>query len=982
MRNMGNHGTRTLLALGMAAAVSAVQARGDDVWRGSTNAYSTVAWTDGAYWSQGTAPTNGGMARISAQKTSEINIDATSVSLDGLVLNGIATRFTGNAVTLSAGAPVSAPYGFYHFDNPLTLLGSARFDVTGGSNQTQAWNFVQLGGALSVAPGSVLTKTGSGELQLRAPTTADVVVEAGTLALGGTRRQSDAEAAGTISLHAGTRLALDGSGALGGMSVDAAAGATLLCKPENLLQFGEDGFAVGGASDVFLGDTARALADAYWKNSGITLKGKRRVTGPWTAEFTVTYEKSDTWDKAGAYAHTGLMFQNFQENTYSSWNSIFGPETANNPNVLISFTTYAGGASGKYFCWTNRVELASGTLPSAFTRVFTEEPYKNLYGWWAAGRTLKFHIEHDGAGGIDLRIDDLDFPELGPVEVHFENCDIAGTLGSDTAWVSIVSAGSATEPMKLTISSYSFVEGRDAGRKVTRYGGTVSATPDAPLAAEAAGSPGEPVAAIGGLTYADGASLTIDAAADSALDYPALGFEAYDGSGTLVKRGSGALALFSAATTAPDAVRLEEGALVLRDDACTVAPVSFTADDWYLRGTKNPGCFLNDNRLRLTPVDYDGTAGIVNFATLRTKRVLTQDWTLSATFRLSGNVNGWGQSLGFVFHNAPGGIETMDSAPSSIGLNVPNSVVLLNRFMNDWGRGSGRVLQVRTANNGGDPISTVDYRDVIATPYNRDVGMLLHHDAAAQTLTCIMTDIDAAVAFTNVFENVDFKANLGSDEGYIALGGGIGWFRCNIDLYDFRWSLDHPEEVAPGSVRYLESATVTAPAAAVVLHGSASGAVYGIGDVTLADGAGLRVLSREAPGTLAFDRFALEGTAAAEVDAESTLRLPAATVGTLSGVLAKSGAGTLALSGEPGLEETRVETGVLHLANQARVRGRVILTPEARVETDPGGLAYFENLRMGDAVLGAGSYTAETASWISGTGTIRVIRPTLTLILR
>ena len=118
------------------------------------------------------------------------------------------------------------------------------------------------------------------------------------------------------------------------------------------------------------------------------------------------------------------------------------------------------------------------------------------------------------------------------------------------------------------------------------------------------------------------------------------------------------------------------------------------------------------------------------------------------------------------------------------------------------------------------------------------------------------------------------------------------------------------------------------------------------------------------------------------MDAESTLRLPAATVGTLSGVLAKSGAGTLALSGEPGLEETRVETGVLHLANQARVRGRVILTPEARVETDPGGLAYFENLRMGDAVLGAGSYTAETASWISGTGTIRVIRPTLTLILR
>lgn len=112
MRNMGNHGTRTLLALGMAAAVSAVQARGDDVWRGSTNAYSTVAWTDGAYWSQGTAPTNGGMARISAQKTSEINIDAASVSLDGLVLNGIATRFTGNAVTLSAGAPVYARTGF------------------------------------------------------------------------------------------------------------------------------------------------------------------------------------------------------------------------------------------------------------------------------------------------------------------------------------------------------------------------------------------------------------------------------------------------------------------------------------------------------------------------------------------------------------------------------------------------------------------------------------------------------------------------------------------------------------------------------------------------------------------------------------------------------------------------------------------------------------------------------------------------------
>jgi len=459
---------------------------------------------------------------------------------------------------------------------------------------------------------------------------------------------------------------------------------------------------------------------------------------------------------------------------------------------------------------------------------------------------------------------------------------------------------------------------------------------------------------------------------DFAFDAPAsavgswqrgyLAFGTASGSGTLIKKGNGALGIqdgpdnpFTNAT-----VRLDAGGLVLRKLACE--PVTL-GDDFYLSKWASwaPG-----GALQTMPI-FSSIAG--NAVTAK-RHVVSQPWTSRFTFFV-GARNGAADGFSFFMHNDTRGVSAVGSAASGAGyLGVNKSVALEWNFYEGDSMSNTVVLGVNGAYTGARR-STLPIK---LTSISLETDMEIRHDPAAQTLALTMWQGTNTVA--TVISNVNIRAQVGDDLAYVGFGSGCGGQQCETRVKDFRFELTAPTNPLPVAVCLGTVAIPVGSSNTVSLATVVPNAAFSIGALQMGDGATIGLESLESNGgSLSVGPTALGGDAVFAVGGGTTLVLTNVTGGA---TVTKLGGGTLALTGATATygDATVLQGGTLSLAAPVLPPATdLYVTNSPTLNLAFTGKQFVHALYVNGAAMPGGRYTAAKTSWISGTGVLVVTYP-------
>jgi len=442
-------------------------------------------------------------------------------------------------------------------------------------------------------------------------------------------------------------------------------------------------------------------------------------------------------------------------------------------------------------------------------------------------------------------------------------------------------------------------------------------------------------------------------------------FGAASGSGTLIKRGNVALGVqdspdnpFTNAT-----VRLDEGGLLLRKLVCE--PVTL-GDDFYLspKASWAPG-----GALQTMPL-VGSTSG--NGVTAK-RHVVSQAWTARYTFFVGGR-GGQADSFSFFVHNDSRGPSALGGITADAGYGgIANSVALRwnyyegNAMSNtvEYGQNGGWVTTTRRSNL---PIKI--------TTIQLETDMVIRHDPVAKTLALTMSQ--GTNVFSTTFTGVDIPASVGGNLAYIGFGAGGGGAYCETRVKDFRFTLDTPTNPLPVSA-CLGTAILSAGSTNTVsLETVVPNAAFAIGTAQVGSGATLGLESVNANGgTLSVATNTLSGDAAFNVSAGTALSLANVTGGA---AVTKSGSGTLTLTGAAATYTgaTRLTAGTLSTdAARLPTATDLYVTTGATLNLAFTGKQYIHMLTVNGVRMPGGQYTAATASWITGSGTLVVTYPSV-----
>lgn len=437
-------------------------------------------------------------------------------------------------------------------------------------------------------------------------------------------------------------------------------------------------------------------------------------------------------------------------------------------------------------------------------------------------------------------------------------------------------------------------------------------------------------------------------------------FDAYSGSGTLVKRGLASLGILS--TNAQDvAVRVEEGGLVLRKELTEPLP---DADDGGWTFSHPTGGYGTEGGVRIGRC----TANNADSAHLRRRVRIAGRWRLSYDVYMLGYTTAGGTTvypadgIAVGFHNDSRGTAYLGSPYGSCGL-VGNS--LKNAFGFGWYVYNSSNLDkmgLMNADCKGFGFDT----SFAAVPMRNNT--LTHHvleyDGEAKTFTVTMTN-DAGGSVTQTYTDVDIPARVKDDYAWLAVGTGGGGVHAVVEFRRMKMEyLDETPDFLPERA-LLGRVDVTADDTPVTLETARTGTVFRLSEnVSVADGATLRAVSSVEPATLTMGALSLGEGATLAGDGATPIRADALTLAD----------DTLALDGA--VVELSAKDA---LAKDATLR----LKGGAKVKLDYAGTMQIDGIEVDGVALPRNLYSADAVDWIvpgstgrlsTGQGTVLILR--------
>ena len=444
-----------------------------------------------------------------------------------------------------------------------------------------------------------------------------------------------------------------------------------------------------------------------------------------------------------------------------------------------------------------------------------------------------------------------------------------------------------------------------------------------------------------------------------------IAFEKLTGTGTLVKRGTAAFGLLGDIdrSTAHAALRLEEGGLILRKTSSEPVDLTASRTDWIFSPLGQWGA---DGTLQVCPAlnDSHGTG-------TTTRRVrIDRPWTADFSFTPTNGSPSPADAFCLFLHNdtrGPGHSEGKYGAAGFQGM-TPSFGICWYFFP---GNQDGNKDTVSIGRNGGWNSSTRQSHPPLYIASNT-THFTVSYNPAARRLTSVMTQ--GAVSVTNVFNDIDIPADVGSDFAYLGFGSGTGGSYADMRIADLLFTVDNNADTQPDEVYLASLILPDLSANTVTLDTSVPAGTFRIATATLGDGATLGLASARQPGTLIIGTAAQAADAAYDIAAGNILALPALNGGT---ALTKRGFGTLALTGPADCTgDTRLESGTLALAASNMPRGTDLhVTSGAALDLAFTGKQYIRALYVDGVAQPGGTYTSAKVPWITGSGILIVTFP-------
>lgn len=795
---------------------------------------------------------------------------------------------------------------------------------------------------VAAAEGAAIVKTGAGTLgvpRVRVP----VTVKEGTLRLGThVHTASNRIDGGSIALAAGTTLSVGTARALDGVSVTAAGNNTLQFRPHAA------GDAVGWSvwneakirpdGIIQLTDSTPA-SSTFHEQKKLFPFASNYVGAAWsprTIDVTRNFKVAFNYfvphkNTAMAYAFAFVLHNAPEGRAVSGGESTAAGYAAqgNLLGVRQSLGVYFGVHENKTMFGTN------ATWDDTSAKTFTRTNDAGVTGDVNASFDYPAYgeIAYDAAAHkvtIRYRTDPLDVQQFDTENSYI--VDLRETVGADTAIFGFTASTDSGNPCQHSIMNVRVSDADAAIPKSVPAGGTFTAG-GAFTAAEVFASPARPGYAMDALAFADGDTLTIHAKGSAAQ--PAyLAFDRYDGSGMLVKDGTGMLGLVSTNAAHLD-LTLAGGALALRKEVLESVDGG-TKGDWYFSTDENGYSTLGDG------IKIGSTVWADRETAFLTRRIrATGKWRLSFRIVMPKNA-ATADAWGFTFHNSKDGVKALGYAYSDGGLNyIDNSFrVLFRNYAYDK---NGTTNRVQWTGSGYNNSYTDAQRSVDPTPITfyqgTDTRVTATYDDVAQTL--LLDFVQDGKQFTHTFTGINIKRMIGGvDDAWFGFGTGGGGSHNLPDILDIRLERLDDFAAAWDTARYLKRVTVTADEAPIYLLAETN-TVFTLADDVVLNGADLRVVATDAPATL--------------------------TAGTLTGL-----DGTVTVDGAI-LDLATVKPGpdaMLRILNGGRVKANN--TTSTRFNT-----VYVDGVEQTD-----GFYTSATASWIAagrvstrhGQGTVFIFR--------
>lgn len=351
-----------------------------------------------------------------------------------------------------------------------------------------------------------------------------------------------------------------------------------------------------------------------------------------------------------------------------------------------------------------------------------------------------------------------------------------------------------------------------------------------------------------------------------------LGFDTWNGSGTLVKRGDGALAVVST-NASHVAVRVEEGGLLLAKEL---------VNDH--RDTGRGGFIFSD------PSGTVGEKGgfvvgetkpsNINDAHLNHKVRAGGSWRFSADLYMkcwsdwyNGNLGGesdWGaDAISLYFHNDPRGTQYRgwNNYRGGFGNNIQKGWGLgfytytgANQQRMTWGTTDFNFTGANSA-----PYTPIALKNKTTTHFD------IVYDASAHTLKVILTQ--GANCVTNDFTGIDIASAVGGDYAWFGLGSGGGGAHALCNWHNVRFvQVGGADDFATED--FLKHVDFVADESTVQLDSRYAGGVFRLAETaTLAGGSTLRAATVALPAVLSVGALSIGETAGFAADDGATIKL-------------------------------------------------------------------------------------------------------------
>ena len=348
-----------------------------------------------------------------------------------------------------------------------------------------------------------------------------------------------------------------------------------------------------------------------------------------------------------------------------------------------------------------------------------------------------------------------------------------------------------------------------------------------------------------------------------------LGFDTWNGSGTLVKRGDGALAVVST-NASHVAVRVEEGGLLLAKEM---------VNDYHETGR---GGFIFSE-----PSGVHGEKGgfvvgehknrNINEAHLNRKVRAGSSWRFTADMFMRGTKewgssieNDWGaDAICLFFHNDPRGTQYRGSNNFNGGFG--------NNIQKGWGLGfytytganqqrmawSATQFDFTGANSA--PYTPIALKNKTTTHFD------IAYDASAHTLKVILTQ--GANCVTNDFTGIDIASAVGGEYAWLGLGSGGGSAHSLANWHNVRFEqIGGDDDFATEDC--LKHVDFVADESVVQLDSRYAGGVFRLAETaTLAGGSTLRAATVAQPAVLSVGALSIGETAGFAADDGATIKL-------------------------------------------------------------------------------------------------------------